>query len=270
MKYSVNGIELQYYPENESTWGSDEVLLHHSTDLTAGTSWHDSGFTIHSLVNTGAEASRFAERCKRLVIQQWRAAGLSIPADFAIARYHEIADTTEVHLAAVQYTKLLPLDLFPMDVNYITEIVSRLCKQPLIPRNPYDGQSVFHLRVIRPGHRDNNPLHRDVWLEDYADCINLYIPIVGSDEKSSLILLPGSHLWPESRVERTKEGALIDGVKFNVPAVTQIAGEFEVERPDPRFNQFLIFSPYLIHGGAVNLNNDTTRISIEMRLWKKT
>lgn len=269
MKYPVNGIELQYDPANERTWGNDEVLLYHSTDLTAGTSWHDTGFTIHPLVNTGTEASRFAERCKRLVIRQWRAAGLPIPDDFEIARYHEIANTTEVHLAAVQYTKLLPIDLFPMDVNNIAEIVSKLCKQALIARNPYDGQSVFHLRVIRPNHRDNNPLHRDVWLDDYADCINLYIPVAGSDERSSLILLPGSHLWPESRVERTKEGALIDGVKFNVPAVTQIAGTFKVERPDPRLNQVLVFSPYLIHGGAVNLNHDTTRISIEMRLWKK-
>jgi len=34
-------------------------------------------------------------------------------------------------------------------------------------------------------------------------------------------------------------------------------------------NQVLVFSPYLIHGGAVNLNSNETRISIEIRLWKK-
>jgi ectoine hydroxylase-related dioxygenase (phytanoyl-CoA dioxygenase family) len=106
-------------------------------------------------------------------------------------------------------------------------------------------------------------------LQDYSNCINLYIPVCGSNENSSLIIIPGSHLWSESRVERTVSGALINGVKFNVPAVTNIEGSFEVIRPSPESNEVLVFSPYLIHGGAVNLNKDTTRISIELRLWKR-
>ena len=128
--------------------------------------------------------------------------------------------------------------------------------------------SIFHFRVIRPHHRDNNPLHRDVWLEDYDDCINLYIPVAGSNPLSSLIIVPGSHRWPESRVERTTSGSRINGQKFNVPAVTGIRGDYSIARPDPKENEVLIFSPYLIHGGAVNLHPDKTRISIEMRLWQ--
>jgi ectoine hydroxylase-related dioxygenase (phytanoyl-CoA dioxygenase family) len=81
--------------------------------------------------------------------------------------------------------------------------------------------------------------------------------------------MPGSHRWSESRVERTDTGAVLEGIRFNVPAVTAIKGSYTVERPNPRENQVLVFSPYLVHGGAVNLNNDKTRISIEMRLWKK-
>jgi ectoine hydroxylase-related dioxygenase (phytanoyl-CoA dioxygenase family) len=45
--------------------------------------------------------------------------------------------------------------------------------------------------------------------------------------------------------------------------------EFEFIRPDPKIGEVLVFSPYLIHGGSVNLNDDTTRISIEVRLWRK-
>jgi ectoine hydroxylase-related dioxygenase (phytanoyl-CoA dioxygenase family) len=111
-------------------------------------------------------------------------------------------------------------------------------------------------------------LHRDVWLEDYESCINLYIPIAGSNALSSLILLPESHYWPESRIERTMSGAHINGIKFNVPAVTAIDGDFTIERPDPQENEMLLFSPYLIHGGAINLNTNKTRISIELRLWR--
>ena len=69
-------------------------------------------------------------------------------------------------------------------------------------------------------------------------------------------------------MERTLAGSNINGQKFNVPAVTAVRGEYTVARPDPGPNEVLIFSPYLIHGGAVNLNTNITRISIEMRLWK--
>ena len=37
--------------------------------------------------------------------------------------------------------------------------------------------------------------------------------------------------------------------------------------PNPNPNEVLLFSPYLLHGGAVNLNTNQTRISLEMRFW---
>ena len=54
-----------------------------------------------------------------------------------------------------------------------------------------------------------------------------------------------------------------------MPAVTAIKDEYELVRPNPKPNEVLLFSPYLIHGGASNLNEDQTRISIEVRLWKQ-
>jgi ectoine hydroxylase-related dioxygenase (phytanoyl-CoA dioxygenase family) len=108
-----------------------------------------------------------------------------------------------------------------------------------------------------------------VWLEDYKDCINLYIPVAGSNHNSSLIIIPESHRWPESKIERTISGAVVNEVKYNVPAVTKIEGTSSCLRPDPKENEVMVFSPYLIHGGAVNSNTDSTRISIETRLWKK-
>lgn len=269
MKYTVNGTAIQYESANEAAWGSNDTLLDHATDLTRDTSWHDAGFLITEFLETQADAADFNARCRELIKTCWRQSGLNVPSDFEVSKYHEIVHSQAEHLAAVEQTKLLTIDRFPLDIEVVTRRVSELCGRKVIARNPFDGQSVFHFRVIRPDRQDNNPLHRDVWLEDYDDCINLYIPVAGSDERSSLILFPGSHLWPESRIEKTKGGARIGAVQFNVPAVTDIRGEFHVVRPDPGFNQFLLFSPYLIHGGAVNLNKDATRISIEMRLWAR-
>jgi hypothetical protein len=189
--------------------------------------------------------------------------------NFMLDQYHTLVRDIKTHLASIEKTKLLSTMEFPVEIALLEDRVSECVGIPLVVRNPYDGQSVFHFRVIRPGHLDNNPLHRDVWLEDYDDCINLYIPIAGSDEQSSLMLIPGSHRWAESRIERTDAGAEIGGMKFNVPAVTAIAGSYQVVRPDPQRNEMLIFSPYLVHGGAVNLNTASTRVSIEIRLWRR-
>jgi hypothetical protein len=202
------------------------------------------------------------------LIKCWKKAGLEVDDPFRLEAYHEVTKNQDVHLRCVEETKLLSVDQFPLGIEFLERRVSSLIGEHLRAHNPFDDQRIFHFRVIRPKSGDNNPLHRDVWLEDYKDCINLYIPVAGSDEHSSLILASGSHLWPESRIEKTKHGAIINKQKFNVPAVTNISGPFKMIRPNPKPGEVLIFSPYLIHGGAVNLNNNTTRISIEVRLWR--
>jgi ectoine hydroxylase-related dioxygenase (phytanoyl-CoA dioxygenase family) len=39
-------------------------------------------------------------------------------------------------------------------------------------------------------------------------------------------------------------------------------------RPNPKENEVMLFSPYLVHGGGYNFNADVTRISLEMRFWE--
>jgi hypothetical protein len=267
MQYHVNDTVLSYSAEGQKRFGEHKVLLDEAVDLTADTPWHKTGFTIEELFPPTLY-SQFSESTHTLLLKLWREAGLKMPDDFQLHDYHRLVVLHDQHLLTIEKTKLLSVEEFPLGIQAIEERISEICSTKLVAQNPYDNQRIFHFRVIRPQSQDNNPLHRDVWLEDYASCINLYIPIAGSNHNSSLILIPGSHLWPESRIERTEEGGIINGVKFNVPAVTDITGEYEVIRPDPLPNEVLVFSPYLIHGGAVNLNTDLTRISIELRLWK--
>jgi hypothetical protein len=267
MEFTVNKKKLSYPTEGKVVRGKNEVLLEKAIDLTSSTPWKEKGFFIARLFSEGIH-TEFQNQIELLLKRLWKSSGLEIPKNFKLENYHELTVDPDDHFRAVEKTKLLSIKELPF-AGQIIETISELTRFTLEPLNPFDNESIFHFRVIRPNSKDNNPLHRDVWLEDYKDCINLYIPIAGSNEDSSLIILPESHHWPESRIERTESGAVINGIKFNVPAVTAIFGECEFVRPDPRPSEVLIFSPYLIHGGSVNLSSDQTRISIELRLWKK-
>jgi hypothetical protein len=268
MQYHVNDKVIEYNAVGAKAFGADRVLLHAGDDLTKTSKWHSRGYTIEPLLEESAYRL-FQKETEDLITSLWRKSGIAIPTGFPLHHYHRLADSKEKHLAAVEFTKLINVSDFPSGIEQIEKRISSICGVSVEACNPFDDQTIFHFRVVRPNQKDNNPLHRDVWLEDYSSCINLYIPICGSNELSSLTILPGSHLWSESVVERTDGGAIINGVKFNVPAVTNISEPFEVVRPNPSMNEVLVFSPYLIHGGAVNLNDDVTRISIELRLWRK-
>jgi ectoine hydroxylase-related dioxygenase (phytanoyl-CoA dioxygenase family) len=268
MKYHLNRREVSYEADGSKISGDNKILLKEAIDLTNGKPWSDNGYIIRKFLSESA-FEKFEAETKNLLLSLWEKSGLSIPKDFDLNQYHTLAFNQNLHLSAVDKTKLLSVSDFPTSISEVEKRISEICETALIAKNPFDSQSAFHFRVVRPDSNDNNPLHRDVWLEDYANCINLYIPIAGSNELSSLAIVPGSHHWPESKVERTKDGASIDGIKFNVPAVTSISGEYEIVRPNPQKNEVLVFSPYLIHGGAVNLSPNQTRISIELRLWKK-
>lgn len=268
MKYKLNEKLVEYIAEGKANPGDETILLQNAVDLSKGLPWSSDGFTIAPLFENDLFPT-FLTETKSLLISLWNKTGLGLSADFSPQQYHTRAKTQEQHLAAVGQTKLISTVDFPISIQLIEQRLSTICGIGLEAKNPWDGASVFHFRVVRPNSGDNNPLHRDVWLEDYANCINLYIPIAGSNENSSLAIIAGSHQWPENSVIRTDAGAVINGVRFNVPAVMEVNRDFQIVRPDPKENEMLIFSPYLIHGGAANLNTDLTRVSIELRLWKK-
>ncbi len=269
MEYLINKKIISYEAEGNKTAGEDSVLLHRAIDLTYGKAWSREGYVVSPLFKND-RFIEFEQKTKQLLKHCWQKSGLAVAEDFQVEHYHRIAPTQELHLEAVENTKLLSASDFPVPISEIEDHISSICQTPLVAKNPFDNQSIFHFRVVRPNGQDNNPLHRDVWLPDYANCINLYIPIAGSNEFSSLSILPGSHHWPENKTVRTRAGASIEGKKYSVPAVTHIHGAYEIIRPNPQRNEVLVFSPYLIHGGAVNLNADQTRISIELRLWNQS
>jgi hypothetical protein len=254
MEVRINQQPFTYDVQGEAGLTDSRVLLTSDDDLSAGTTWAAEGYTVAKFL-PAAEQAALREGLAQLVRQALHDVGRPVPADFDVAHYHRVVgDDRDLHLAVVNRTKeYQQAGFLPLSAALLAQRVGKLCGRSVQALNPWDNERFFHLRIIRPGRADNNPLHRDVWIPDYHNCLNIYVPVAGSTAQSSLTLVPGSHHWPENRTLRT--------------AVLGSAEPLEIIRPNPGPDEVLLFSPYLLHGGAVNLNEDETRISLEMRFW---
>lgn len=265
----LNGQAVPYLVEGASEAANDEqVLLASGHDLTARTAWAAAGYAVlPGLPAPYQEALQTG--LANLLREALRVAGIPVAADFDITQYHHlIGDDMVRHLAVIAQTKEFKHSQFPIPLAVLEGYLGAACGQPISAYNYHVDERVFHLRIVRPGRADHNPLHRDVWLPEYRDGLNIYLPVAGSTDRSSLTLVPGSHHWPENAVERTAGGATYHGVPYTVPGVLRPARQLNIIRPNPGSAEILLFSPYLLHGAAANLNEDATRISLEMRFWK--
>ncbi|MDB5234586.1 MAG: hypothetical protein JWR44_1579 [Hymenobacter sp.] len=265
----LNGQPVAYQVEGASNAAPDDrVLLAQDIDLSARAPWAEVGFAVVPGLPAPVQQQLQAGLAE-LLREALRTAGCPVAADFDITRYHHaVGEGSERHLAVIAQTKAYDLTRLPIAPALLEELVGAACGQPVRAYNPHAREAVFHLRIVRPHRSDHNPLHRDAWLPRYHDALNIYLPVAGSTALSSLTLVPGSHRWPENAVERTAGGAIYHGVPYTVPGVLRPARALDIIRPNPGPDEVLVFSPYLLHGAAANLNEDATRISLEMRFWR--
>lgn len=255
--------------EGETGWGAPTVLLDHDDDLTAGRPWAPKGYTVEPFLHPH-EYQRLVDGIRTLLARRITAAGMAVPAEFAMERYHDVVVSDEAHArVSAQGPWCLPLADLPVPADVISQRVSEILGVRVSVTPPHhEFPEHFCFRVVRPRSRDNNPPHRDVWLDRLRHAVNIYVPLAGSSSRSSLPVVTGSHRWSEAEIERTQEGAQVNGISFTVPSVVGAAYPLTLTRPDPAANEVLVFSPYLIHGGAFNQQADRTRVSLEMRFWR--
>ena len=268
VRLPVDDEILEYDVEGETTYGGDAVLLDRDDDLIAGTAFAEAGFTVvpflpPALYQTLVDGIR---RLLSVAVQRvWPAA----PADFTLERYHRVVSDEE-HMRLVRETGLnWPNEDLPIPVARVEQRISEILGIETVAINPSLDRQRFQLRVVRPGKTDNNPPHRDVWLDRLRDAVNIYVPLAGSSDRSSLPIVPGSHRWRESDIERTSAGAVVGGIRYTVPAVTGARRPLRLVRPRVRANEVMVFTPYAIHGGGANFSVDTTRVSLETRFWRR-
>lgn len=252
-----------YYPEliESSFWGEDKVILHDDINLIEKTNFNSKGYGIFPInYNYDFLEKHILKRMNYII---------NTPININLDKYHTYVNE-EQHkqiLNDMPYKKNDNKELYDF-CQYLEDFVSS---------NLNERVKIFNddlwVRICRPNivsKEDFNPCHRDVYLDFYRNIVNIYLPIVGSNENSSLFMQEGSHLWNENITSTTKGGAYFESKrkKYSVDAIVQSKIELKMIRPNPYVNEVLIFSPYLIHGCSDNNNFDVTRMSLEVRFIK--
>lgn len=243
--------------------GSDDVLLEQEDNLLVNASFNERGWDTQLLLEP-ADYQQLHSGIFTLIRLALAAEGKEISDSLPLEKYHD-AVNDRLHEKIVARISNLPIGLLPISMDILPKRIGKMLHTMVSTLNPNTGLNLFHIRIIRPGKSDFNPIHKDVWLPRLKNAVNLYLPLCGSNQHSSLPVISGSQWWSEAEIERTKSGFM----GFTVPTALSCKVKPIIERPPVPDGHGLVFSPYLLHGGAENTNKDLTRISLEMRFFRK-
>lgn len=259
-----NKVEIEMNPP--FSYGSKEILCDKENDISFDQDWHKEGFFICDLFDK-KEFNNIKKGISNCIFK-------TTNKKFKIEKYHNYVDEKK-HFEIVEKSR----DLYPKDFEFsvpkILNKLSNILGFELTDFNPFVSKPLHIIvRIVRPNSKDFNPPHKDIHEEfDRTGVvpkhINFWIPICGVGKNSMLPIAPKSHLIPENKILRTFQGSNIGKNKYRVNGIVQWNEENKLIRPKIKYGQVLIFSSHLIHGCATNNQKDTTRISLEFRLFKK-
>ena len=272
-KITVDNSEIIFSVQGDANWG-EPTTLYFNNGVISNTLWKEEGFSTLKLFND-EEIFHLLEGTKKVLLRIFDKLGIQYPSDFILENYHKVVFTNDMHQEVIKLTRMLTNSDFPIDLDSLSQLVSNKIGRQLSQHNKVlmtmknsPAKEIIQLRISRPQSLDINPLHRDGYLDFYKHTFNLWIPVVGCNQNSSLPVISGSHLWKENDVFRTDvRSAKIDGLIYNVPAIIKSVHGLNAIRPNPSIGEALVFTPFLIHGAAFNKNFDTTRMSFELRFF---
>lgn len=272
INYTING---ESYPVDvtgspEYVYGRHEFMSGAETDITFGAPWYEDGYKVMPFLSEeefGTLRSDIEDVIRKLVSAQ----GVDTTG-FQIDKYHRFVTDDAMHLAVVSRTR----DLFPEDfslpMRQVIEKISAITGFRLTDIEPTTGGRMHIIvRINRPRSTDFNPPHKDSYEDpDNARFLNVWIPICGVNDRSSLPLAPGSHLLSEDKILRTMDGGVVAGKKYRVRSIANWDGRSDLYRAAVDEGELLIFSCHMIHGIAYNDQPDTTRVALEFRLFRSS
>lgn len=266
----LDGEPFNFEVNGDFFWGADEVLFEEKNNVISKVDWKEKGYSVVS-VFSNEEFESLKNSIKNNLLRAFKDNGVEVDEDvFELEKYHKFVTSNELHNKIISITRNLEVSDFDLDLDKIAQRFGDILGYKLSTFVPELGKSHVQIRISRPNSLDINPPHKDGYLSYWKDILNVWIPIVGCNEKSSLPVFPESHLINEKDVLRTEsKGAEINGNTYYVPCILEVRDkEMKMVRPNPKPGEALIFSPFLIHGAAINGNKDLTRISLELRFPK--
>lgn len=269
--YSIDNEEFTFdCPDKQIfVYGENRVLSTKNTDITFNQKWYQDGFNIDQFISevNFANLKNGISKTLRSIMQN---IGLSVDG-FNLENYHSFVRNDVDHFQVVDITR----DLFPEDFSFdIKKLIISIEDQTglkLTDLFPYSDERVhIIIRINRPNSNDFNPPHQDIDDNETYEkgFLNIWIPICGVTDDSSLCYVPGSHLFNQSLVLKSITGGEIGGNKYRVKMIKQWNYSNSLVRAKIKECDVLYFSPYLIHGLGYNKTNKT-RISLEFRLFNR-
>ncbi|WP_296380983.1 phytanoyl-CoA dioxygenase family protein [Winogradskyella sp.] len=266
----IDNQPFQFKVEGDFFWGKPELLYVNKDNVLSKMDWETEGFNVVKAFE-GDEFFRLQNSIRTIIIDALIENGVDTDVStFKLKDYHKFVTTKELHNNVINITRNLEVSDFDFDIDLLAKRFGDILGYELTSWVEELQKSHIQIRISRPNSLDINPPHRDGYLSYWEDIVNVWLPIEGCNEKSSLPVLPESHLLPENEILRTEsKGAKINGNVYYVPCILETkAGPIQMIRPNPKEGEALLFTPFLIHGAAVNQNEDVTRVSLELRFPK--
>jgi ectoine hydroxylase-related dioxygenase (phytanoyl-CoA dioxygenase family) len=190
--------------------------------------------------------------------------------NITLERYHEIADDDATHQNyQIQLTELFRKNRYVHHILSVQDELFRLFLGPdlLVQVHPY-------LRMARPGKpQDNIGYHRDTFYGASPYELSVWIPYVDLPAESSLSVLSGSHIRPESDfpVTQTQSAEVTKGSDLHkigfpyAPKVMDADPLANIQAVPVKAGEALIFSLATVHGSVLN-SGPIARWSTDIRV----
>ena len=263
----IDNEPYQFKVEGDFFWGKEELLYKREDNVLSKMSWENKGYkTVKAFEDDDFDILK--ESVRNIIIDALLANNIDVDkSKFKLKDYHKYITTNDLHNKVISITRNLETKDFDFDIDALANRFGDILGFKLTSWVEELQKSHVQIRISRPSSLDINPPHRDGYLSYWEDIVNVWLPIEGCNNKSSLPVMPQSHLLPENEILRTEsKGAKINGNVYYVPCILETKeGAIKMIRPNPKEGEALLFTPFLIHGSAVNQNNDITRISLELR-----
>lgn len=254
-------------------YGEDRILSNIFTDVTYHTKWYPNGHTSQRFLSSSEFLNLYLgieDTIKKIAEE---VVGKELEG-FTLEQYHKFVTTNEEHFKVVSKTRDLFSDDFGFPIKDMIPKFESLLGFELTDRIP-DTNEDEHIivRINRPNSNDYNPPHKDMY-EGYDNgknynFLNFWVPIAGVTDKSSLPIAPKSHKISENKILRTIDGGKVGTNSYRVVLIKEWDGSSDLVRAEVDYGEVLMFSSHMIHGLAINEEEDVTRVALEFRLFKK-